>query len=130
MIKELVLVAVVAAPALVFAQPVGSSPEGGETATQPGPTPPQASTPDADDAHVRELVDRELARILTERGAKEAAAQAAKEAAAKDAVVSKGGEDNLTGDSGFMDTRLAFTLTDENLLAKPGETIPSAPGIR
>ena len=130
MIKELVLVAVVAAPALVFAQPVGSSPEGGETATQPGPTPPQASTPDADDAHVRELVDRELARILTERGAKEAAAQAAKEAAAKDAVVSKGGEDNLTGDSGFMDTRLAFTLTDENLLAKPGETIPSAPGLR
>src|SRR5687768_7405176 len=29
-----------------------------------------------------------------------------------------------------MDTRLAFTLTHENILAKPGETIPSAPGWR
>jgi hypothetical protein len=29
-----------------------------------------------------------------------------------------------------MDTRLAFTLTNENILAKPGETTPSAPGWR
>jgi len=29
-----------------------------------------------------------------------------------------------------MDTRLAFTLTNENILAKPGETIPNAPGWR
>src|SRR5437762_4869757 len=36
----------------------------------------------------------------------------------------------MTGQSGFMDTRLAFTLTNENVLAKPGETIPSVPGWR
>ncbi len=29
-----------------------------------------------------------------------------------------------------MDTRLAFTLTNENLLVAPGETIPSVPGWR
>src|ERR1700730_12914841 len=29
----------------------------------------------------------------------------------------------------FVDTRLNFTLTDENLLVKPGETNPSVPGI-
>src|SRR5688572_7317415 len=29
-----------------------------------------------------------------------------------------------------MDTRIAFTLTNENMLVKPGETIPSAPGWR
>jgi hypothetical protein len=30
----------------------------------------------------------------------------------------------------FVDTRLNFTLTDENLLVKPGETDPSVPGVR
>lgn len=30
----------------------------------------------------------------------------------------------------FVDTRLNFTLTDENLLVKPGETTPSVPGVR
>jgi hypothetical protein len=40
------------------------------------------------------------------------------------------GPSNLTGASGFMDTRLAFTLTNENVLVKPGETIPSVPGWR
>src|SRR6476619_2487607 len=34
----------------------------------------------------------------------------------------------LAGD--FVDTRLNFTLTDENLLVKPGETNPSVPGVR
>ncbi len=29
----------------------------------------------------------------------------------------------------YVDTRLNFTLTDENLLVKPGETNPSVPGI-
>src|SRR5579871_4250991 len=29
----------------------------------------------------------------------------------------------------FVDTRLNFTLTDENLLVKPGETNPSVPSI-
>jgi hypothetical protein len=30
----------------------------------------------------------------------------------------------------YVDTRLNFTLTDENLLVKPGETNPSVPGVR
>src|SRR4051812_14656304 len=30
----------------------------------------------------------------------------------------------------FVDTRLNFTLTDENLLVKPGETNPNVPGLR
>src|SRR4051812_15599273 len=30
----------------------------------------------------------------------------------------------------FVDTRLNFTLTDENVLVKPGETNPSVPGPR
>jgi len=30
----------------------------------------------------------------------------------------------------FVDTRLNFTITDENLLVKPGETNPSVPGVR
>ncbi|HEU0036620.1 MAG TPA: hypothetical protein VFQ53_38670 [Kofleriaceae bacterium] len=82
-----------------------------------------------DDARVREIVDREIARVLTERAAKEAADKAAKEAADKEAAAAATNDD-LTGSSGFMDTRLAFTLTNENILAKPGETIPSVPGWR
>lgn len=30
----------------------------------------------------------------------------------------------------FVDTRINFTLTDENLLVKPGETNPNVPGLR
>jgi len=30
----------------------------------------------------------------------------------------------------YVDTRINFTVTDENLLVKPGETNPSVPGIR
>jgi hypothetical protein len=29
----------------------------------------------------------------------------------------------------FVDTRLNFTITDENMLVKPGETTPSVPGV-
>jgi hypothetical protein len=101
---------------------------------QPAPPPPppdtgSATTPTVDDAKVREIVDRELARILTERAQKEAADKAAKEAQDKETAQAAPAGD-LTGASGFFDTRLAFTLTNENLLVKPGETIPSVPGWR
>lgn len=36
----------------------------------------------------------------------------------------------VRGESGFMDVRLNLTLTNENLFAEPGETIPSVPGWR
>jgi len=117
---RLLVLAVVAAPQLASAQqPIPDNP-------QPQPT-PQA----IDEAKVREMVDREVARILTERAAKEAADKAAREAAEKETAAAAADKDSdLTGNSGFMDTRLAFTLTHENILAKPGETIPSAPGWR
>jgi hypothetical protein len=104
-------------------------------AQQPG-DPPAAALPPAqpqpqiDEARIRELVDREIARVLTERAAQEAAERAAKEAAEKEAPQPQEKESDLTGESGFMDTRLAFTLTNENILAEPGETVPSVPGWR
>ena len=81
-----------------------------------------------DDARIKELVDRELAKVLNDRAAKEAAERAAQDNAAKEA--SSNTPSDITGSSGFMDTRLAFTVTNENLLVKPGETIPSVPGWR
>src|SRR5262249_14458503 len=96
---------------------------------QPSEPPPPNPQPGVDDAKIREIVDREIARILTERAAKEAAEKAAKEQAEKEAATSDKDGD-LTGATGFMDTRLAFTITNENVLVKPCETIPSVPGWR
>ena len=105
------------------AEPPGA-PEGNR-----GPGPAGVPAPGIDEARLRELVDREVARILTERAAKDAAERAAREAAERDAVASEDtGE--VRGAGGFMDTRLAFTLTNENILVKPGETVPSVPGWR
>jgi hypothetical protein len=95
---------------------------------QPAELPEARLGPPPDEARIRELVDREVARILTERAAKDAAERAAKEASDKEAAASEPGE--LRGSSGFMDTRIAFTLTNENMLAEPGETTPSTPGWR
>ena len=116
------LMAVVAAPVLASAQPPAQE--------NPQPPQPQPQT-GLDEDKIKELVDREVARILTERAAKEAADKAAKEQAEKETAAATADKDSdLQGSSGFMDTRLAFTLTHENVLAKPGETIPSAPGWR
>ena len=126
---QLSFVFVAALAAVAGAQP--SSPPGpaapeGEHAGSGSAAAPAATT---DDSHVRELVDQEMAKVLNDRAAKEAADRAAKEnAAAADAAPA--GPANLTGSSGFFDTRLAFTLTNENILVKPGETIPSVPGWR
>jgi hypothetical protein len=117
--------AVAASPVIALGQPAEppGAPEGG-TAGGAGVLPRGI-----DEARIRELVDRELARVLTERAAKEAAERAAKEAADKEAAATDApGE--LRGTSGFMDTRIAFTFTNENMLVAPGETVPSAPGWR
>jgi hypothetical protein len=82
-----------------------------------------------DEAQVKELVDRELAKILNDRAARDAAERAAREDQNLTSTSSNSPE-NLTGSSGFMDTRIAFTLTNENVLTSPGETIPSVPGWR
>jgi hypothetical protein len=124
---RLALVAALAAPLTAHAQP-GVDPAPAPPATPPAT--PEATTPPAvDEAKITELVDREVARILNERAAKEAAERAAREQTAKDSAADEGPSD-LTGSSGFFDTRLAFTITNENLLVEPGETIPSVPGWR
>lgn len=123
-------------PSVAAAQP---TPPAAGAAAQPAPAPAPAPAPVApvaevpavpplDEARVRELVDREVARILAERAVKEEAEKAAREAAAAPAAAPPQG--NMRGASGFMDARLAFTLTNENVLAEPGETIPSVPGWR
>lgn len=89
--------------------------------------PPAPAPPRIDEARIRELVDREVARILTDRAAKEAAERAARDAEAERVTAE---DSDVKGASGFMDTRLAFTLTNENMLAAPGETTPSVPGWR
>jgi hypothetical protein len=118
------ILAALAAPVAALAQPA------------PPPTPPEdaagsgagSGAVDAD-TRIREIVDRELAKVLNDRAAKEAADRAAHEATEKEnATPAADGE--LSGASGFMDTRLAFTMTNENLLVKTGETIPSVPGWR
>jgi hypothetical protein len=101
----------------------------GRAAAQPTPAPAPAPTVQIDEARLRELVDREVAQVLTDRAAREAADRAARDAADREATPAAADRD-AKGGSGFTDTRLAFTLTNENLLAKPGETTPSAPGWR
>lgn len=120
-LTRFVVAAVIAAPLVASAQPA-----------DPVQVPAPAGAP-LDEAAVREIVDREVARLLTERAAKEAADKAAAEAAGTAAGGPAKGADKdpeLTGGGGFFDTRLAFTITNENILAKPGETIPSVPGWR
>ena len=127
MLSRFVCAAVVVCPLYALAQPGEPPPD--PAGAQPPPAQAQpAPGPTLDDAKVREIVDRELARVLTERAAKEAAEKAAREQTEREQAADKPGD--LTGQSGFMDTRLAFTLTNENILAKPGETIPSVPGFR
>ena len=111
---------------IVHAQPaeLPGAPDGNR-----GPGPAGVPAPGIDEAKLRELVDREVARILTERAAKDAAERIAREAAERDAAASEDTGD-VRGASGFMDTRLAFTITNENILVKPGETVPSVPGWR
>jgi len=124
-VVTLAAVAGLALPRAVQAQPA-EPPPAPEGTQGSGPGSAAAAI---DEAKIRELVDREVARILTERAAKDAAERAARESADRDSAASEGSGE-IRGASGFMDTRLAFTITNENMLVKPGETIPSAPGWR
>src|SRR5262245_35642475 len=105
MLTRFALLAALAAPLTVYAQPAAE------------PTPPPEPAQPLDDAKIKEIVDREMARILNERAAKEAAERATKEQTEKESPAAAGPTD-LTGASGFFDTRIAFTLTNENLLVK------------
>ncbi len=130
---RLVLVAALAAPVYLTALTPALAQPGQEPAPTPAPTPPPtpdtAAPPALDEAKIKEIVDKEMARVLNERAAQEAAQRAAQEQAQKDAPQDKGPSD-LTGASGPYDTRIAFTLSNENMLVEPGETVPSVPGWR
>jgi hypothetical protein len=117
--RTLLVLLVVAIAVPVAAQPTEPPPDGSGSGSAATPT---------DDAKIKELVDREVARLVNERAAKDAADRAAHESDKDNGPVA--GASDITGASGFMDTRLAFTLTNENVLVQPGETIPSVPGWR
>ena len=129
-IARLVIVAaVLAAPVAAVAQPADGSGSGSGSDTGSG----SGAVGGDMDARVREIVDREVAKILSDRAAKDAADRAAQEPLPPPPPGPTGeptGGGEMSGHSGFMDTRLAFTLTNENMLVKPGETIPSVPGWR
>ncbi len=112
--------AVLAAPSIAFAQ--------AEPSGQPAAGSAAVPETNGDEARIRELVDRELARVLTERAAKDAAIKAAAENEPPTTAVQN--SPDVKGQSGLFDTRIAFTLTNENVLTSPGETIPSVPGWR
>src|SRR5689334_19754410 len=119
---------VAALAGVAIAQPTPQpGPDQGPPPPQPQPSVHQPAP--IDEAKVREMVDREVARIIADREAKLAAEHKAAEETAASAAPGAG-EDYLSGSNGFMDVRLAFTLTNENMLVKPGETIPSVPGWR
>ena len=99
---------------------------------QPADVPPGAE-PGLTAAEVEEIARKAVADALAaEKATQEAEAKAAADAkAAQEAEDAKAHDgDYLKGAGGFTDVRLAFTLTNENVLAKPGETIPSVPGWR
>lgn len=121
-LRRIAIVSTLFVPALAFAQPGADQ---GSGSAAPVPT----DTVAADESRIKEIVDKEVARILTERAAKEAADKAAKEAVEKETAANDKADD-LAGESGHSDTRLAFTLTNENILGKPGQTVPSTPGWR
>ncbi len=119
------LVAGLAALAGLVAGPAFVAPAHAQPGDEPPPPPPGLT---ADE--VRAIADEAAAAaVAAERArvAAEAAAEAPVDAPAEPAAAE---EDYLGGGDGFTDVRLNFTFTNENLLAKPGETIPSVPGWR
>ncbi|MBK9031578.1 MAG: hypothetical protein IPL61_09635 [Myxococcales bacterium] len=79
----------------------------------------------AEVAALRKQID-DLSAFQLKLGEDTKAVEAAK---AADAAAASG-DDYLHGGGGFTDVRLNLTLTNENMLTSPGETIPSVPGWR
>jgi hypothetical protein len=109
------------APAGVLAQPAEQPPPGGEATpeegTEPGETSPTAPT---DAPTSPEVPADPTSQPEVPSGPGPAPTAEPRE------DVSRG----AGGQSGFMDIRLNLTLTNENVFAEPGETIPSVPGWR
>ncbi|MEZ4400435.1 MAG: hypothetical protein R3B06_10475 [Kofleriaceae bacterium] len=84
---------------------------------------------DAAVAAERTALQAEIATLKAKIDATTTTLAAVQEASAADQAEASG-EDYLRGESGFTDTRLNLTLTNENMLTSPGQTIPSVPGWR
>jgi len=96
----------------------------------PAPAPEAAAPAPVDEQSLRAMIEQEVAKAVAAERARWEAEQAQQPPAATAPTAPPPAEPALTGDGGFMDVRLNFTLTNENILAKPGETIPSVPGWR
>lgn len=135
--KRLVILAFVLALASVAsAQPdVPTSPSGPESTPTPtggsnesaGPT---TSAPPIDDA-TRAIIAEEVQKALAAERNKKSFTTSLDDNKPKDPNADPLGDgDYLSGNAGFMDTRLDLTFVNENVLVKPGDTIPSVPGWR
>ena len=116
------LAALLCASAPLAAQPADQPPPGGGEAkpdegTQPGETSP---TPPSDAP-----TSPEVPADTSSQPDKPSGPPPAPTAEPREDIQRGAG-----GQSGFMDVRLNLTLTNENVFAKPGETIPSVPGWR
>ncbi len=121
--SRLVVLLSLALPGLALAQPT----------PPPEPPPPPPAGLSADE--VRAIADEAAAAAVAAERARVAAERAEREAREGIPVppppeTTEVEEDYVGGRDGFTDTRLNFTLTSENMLAEPGETIPSVPGLR
>ena len=110
-------------------QPTGTAtpaaPGGDSTATTT-----DTAQPPMTDA-MRAAIADEVRRALAEERRKQGFNSSVDQEKPKDPNADPLGDDDyLSGDSGFMDTRLDFTFVNENVLVKPGDTIPNVPGWR
>ncbi len=128
-LASVVLAAATLVPAVALAQPApGDPPQPAERTDPQSPLPP-GSEHGLTAEQAADIARQAVADALANE--REVQAKAAADAEAKKAEDAKAHDgDYITGSGGFTDVRLAFTLTNENILAKPGETIPSVPGWR
>lgn len=113
MYRWLAIIAI-AFPATALAQQVPPSPTP-TTTPAPSPTPTPSPTP---------------APASAPAPAPEKTADAPEAEEPEETKKSEDDEVAKEVESDFMDVRLNFTLTNENVFAEPGETIPSVPGWR
>jgi len=126
-----VALAALLVPAAAAAQPAPApvpAPAPQPPPEEEAPPPPPAAEPGLTEDQVRVLAAEVAAKMIAEeRAAQQKSLDVTVEGPA---TVEAAPETYLTGSNGFMDVRINLTLTNENLLAKPGETIPSVPGWR
>ena len=115
-----------------LAQPdTGGTPPPAGSGSDAAP-PPATDQPPVDD-RTRAIIAEEVRKALAEERAKQGKSfdTSLDENKPKDPNADPLGDNEyLSGKEGFMDTRLDFTFVNENMLVKPGDTIPNVPGWR